>query len=81
MARVKFIKSQEGPVSYRSNKVIGYRLPDVMVEELIESGIDDICFVEPSARYTISLDDWIEYRVWSEMDQWQHVSRSFMSRG
>ena len=70
---------------FKSDRVAGYRLPDQTIEQLIEENANDICFVEVDGpkrgRYTISMEDWLDYRVWSDKDQWQHVSRSFFARG
>ena len=67
---------------HRSDKLSGYRLPDATIEDLTERGVEYITFVDVNrGRYTISLEDWIESRVWSDTDQWQHVSQTFMTRG
>jgi hypothetical protein len=67
---------------HRSAKLAGFRLPDITVEYLIDRGVEYITFIDNvRGRYTISLDDWILCRVWSNTDQWQDVSQSFMTRG
>lgn len=67
---------------YKSSKVAGYRLSDWIIETLIDEAVEDLVFVDPNrGRYTISLDDWMEHRIWSDHDQWQHVPQSRMARG
>jgi hypothetical protein len=66
----------------KSDKLVGYRLPASLIERLIDENVDNIIFVDPNrGRYTISLDDWLDYRVWGDTDQYQHVSQGFMDRG
>lgn len=67
---------------HKSNKLDGYRLSDITVETLIDQDVEYIVFVDLNrGRYTISMDDWLEYRVWSQTDQWQHVAQSRFTRG
>lgn len=65
-----------------SDKLIGYRLSDSLVEMLVDNDVENIVLIDKDrGRYTISLEDWLEHRVWSSVDQWQHVAQSRMSRG
>lgn len=70
---------------FKSNKLSGYRLSDEIIGQLMENDVEFIVFVEVDGprkgRYTIDLEDWLDYRLWSEGDQWQHVARSRFDRG
>lgn len=83
MAKNEYFRITPENEGFRSKKVVGYRLPDYIVMSLIDGNCENIVFVDDidGHRYTISVDDWVEYRVYSEVDLWEHVSRSFMSRG
>ena len=68
--------------AHKSNKLTGYRLPESTIDELIEHDVEYIVFVDLNrGRYTISLEDWLDCRVWAEGDHWQHVSQSRFDRG
>lgn len=68
----------------KSDKLAGYRLSDEIIEQLIDQNVENIVFVDLNrGRYTISLEDWLEYRVWDDLtaDPFQHVAQSHMDRG
>lgn len=67
---------------YKSDRFEGYRLPDYTMNQIVDAGIDFIVFLDPNrGRYTISVDDWLDYAVDSEYDQWTHCRQSWMDRG
>lgn len=66
----------------RSPKLAGYQLASDIVEQLVDRDVENIVFVDLNrGRYTISLEDWLDYRVWDEITLNQHVAQSHMDRG
>lgn len=66
----------------RSDKLNGFRLGDSVIEQLVDQDVEMIVFIDLNrGRYSISLEDWLEYRVWDDASQFQHVAQAKMSRG
>lgn len=65
---------------YKSGKFAGYRLQSDVVDQLVDLDADWIVFLDPNrGRYTISLEDWQDYRIID--GEWEHVRQSRMSLG
>jgi acyl CoA:acetate/3-ketoacid CoA transferase alpha subunit len=58
----------------------GFKLPSSIVDGLVDQGVTMLVFVDPNrGRFSISMDDWIDYRVIDNV--YDHIRQSRMDRG
>lgn len=64
---------------YLSDMFAGYKLPDSVLDELVDENVDTIVFIDPNrGRYVSSVEDWQDYGV---ADGWfTHLRQSRMVR-
>jgi len=64
---------------YLSDMFAGYKLPDSVLDELVDADVETIVFIDPNrGRYVSSLDDWQDSGV---ADGWHtHLRQSRMVR-
>lgn len=66
----------------RSTLFDGYVLSDDVFDQLVDSDVENIVFIDPNrGRYTSTVEDWQEFGVQDGRSQYTHLRQSWMDRG
>jgi len=66
---------------YVSEKVNGYKLPDVTLDWLIDKDIEFVVMLDDKGRHVSTIEDWQEFSQYDDDTGWYHLSRTHFTRG